>query len=74
MPSGQEPAEGDRKTIERELARQESKSIKNPEQEAENPGGKPTKTVQGSAQPKPSEPEGQQGKAHSDVSNFTRGK
>jgi len=75
MRGGQDPAEGDRKTIERELARQESKSIKNPGQEAQNPGGMPTQTVRGSAQPKPTELEGQQGKTHAEnpPPNFQRG-
>jgi hypothetical protein len=67
MPSGQDPAEGDRKLIERELARQDSTSTKNPEREAEKPGGIPTQTVKGSASPKPAGPEGQQGKSHSDA-------
>lgn len=57
-----DPAEGSRQIIERELARSESgKSVKNPQREAENPGGQPTDTVKGSASSQPREPEGQQG-------------
>jgi hypothetical protein len=67
-PAGRDPAEGSRKTIERELGRDD---VKNPEREAENPGGRPTDTVKGSAPPHPAEPEGQQGstmpeKSHKD--------
>jgi hypothetical protein len=65
MPIGSDPAEGDRRIIERALARQDSdptkKSAKNPEQEAENPGGRPSPAVKGSHEPSPSDPEGQQG-------------
>lgn len=78
MPSGQDPAEGDRKTVERELARQENqqdgKSIKNPEQQAEKPGGTPGRIARGGASAKPTEPEGQQGKAHPQYpQDFQRG-
>jgi len=57
-PSGREPAEGSRATIERELNRN---SAKNPDHEARKPGGTPTGTVKGSAPPHPGEPQGQQG-------------
>lgn len=61
MPKAQDPAEGSRKVIDRELARQQGGSAKNPEQEAEHPGGQPSRTVKGSAQPSHTDPEGQQG-------------
>jgi len=63
-PGQRDPAEGSRQMIERELARatiSDSGSVKNPEQEAEKPGGTPTDTVKGSASPHPQDPEGQQG-------------
>jgi hypothetical protein len=57
-PAGRDPAEGSRKMIDRELARD---SAKNPEQEAGNPGGRPTDAVKGSASPHSAGPQGQQG-------------
>ena len=35
--------------------------VKNPDHEAENPGGQPSEAVKGSAPPHPVDPEGQQG-------------
>jgi hypothetical protein len=60
-PSQRDPAEGSRDRIERELARATGESVKNPEQEAEKPGGTPTDTVKGSAPAHPQDPAGQQG-------------
>ena len=60
-PAQRDPAEGSRQMAERELARTTGESVKNPEQEAEKPGGTPTETVKGSAPPHPQDPEGQQG-------------
>ena len=61
-PSHSDPAEGSRQMIERELARTTTgSSIKNPEEEAEKPGGTPTDRVKGSAPPHPQDPQGQQG-------------
>jgi hypothetical protein len=57
-PAARDPAEGSRQTIDRELGRD---GAKNPEREAENPGGTPTETVKASAPARPREPEGQQG-------------
>jgi len=56
-PARRDPAEGSRQTVERELDRM----AKNPDHEAENPGGRSTDTVKGSASEHPAEPEGQQG-------------
>ena len=61
-PAQRDPAEGSRHTIDRELRAAEGKSTKNPEQEAEKPGGTPTEAVKGSAPPQPGDPQGQQGK------------
>jgi len=61
MPKAQDPAEGSRKVTDRELARQDGGSVKNPEQEAEHPGGRPSKAVKGSGQSSHADPEGQQG-------------
>jgi hypothetical protein len=47
-------------------------SAKNPEGEAENPGGRPTDTVKGSAPPHPAEPQGQQGSTMPDKINKDR--
>ena len=55
-PRERDPAEGSRKTAEHNL-----RDSKNPEQEAENPGGRPTPAVKGSASTHSREPQGQQG-------------
>jgi hypothetical protein len=67
-PSGRDPAEGSREIIDHELARAAAKnpsakgtSVKNPEHEAQQPGGTPTRTVKGSSSGHPQDPEGQQG-------------
>jgi hypothetical protein len=56
-PANRDPAEGSRQAVDRAL----DNAVKNPEHEAENPGGRPTGTVVGSASPNPREPQGQQG-------------
>lgn len=61
-PSFRDPAEGSRDVVERQLAREAAAtSIKNPQHEAENPGGQPTEAVKGSAPPPLRDPEGRQG-------------
>jgi hypothetical protein len=68
-PAGRDPAEGSRETIDRELARD---SAKNPEQEAKNPGGRPSDSVKSSASPHSAEPQGQQGSSTHQESNKDR--
>ncbi|HZQ39600.1 MAG TPA: hypothetical protein VFA87_02365 [Rhizomicrobium sp.] len=62
-PAGSDPAEGSREVIDHELARASARraSVKNPENEANRPGGVPTQTVEGSSSGHPDDPEGQQG-------------
>ena len=62
-PADSDPAEGAREMIDHELARAEAQkaSIKNPQNEAQKPGGVPTQTVKGSSSGWPHDPEGQQG-------------
>jgi hypothetical protein len=45
----------------------QDKGIKNPENEAKNPGGTPTELVRGSAPPRPHDLEGQQGATQKDT-------
>jgi hypothetical protein len=64
-PANRDPAEGSRETVERELARGErgtssQKPGKNPRAEAENPGGRPSDSVKGSASSEARAPQGQQ--------------
>jgi hypothetical protein len=61
-PANRDPAEGSREIIDHELARTNAgASVKNPENQAQKPGGTPTPAVKGSATDRPHEPEGQQG-------------
>ncbi|HEY8255549.1 MAG TPA: hypothetical protein VIG39_12960 [Rhizomicrobium sp.] len=58
-----DPAEGSREVIDHELARAGARraSVKNPENEAQNPGGVPTEAIKGSSPGQSHDPEGQQG-------------
>jgi hypothetical protein len=62
-PTNRDPAEGSREVIDHELARAGTKnsSVKNPEHEAQQPGGTPTRAVAGSSSGHPRQPAGQQG-------------
>jgi hypothetical protein len=62
-PANRDPAEGSRDVVDHELARAGGRmaSIKNPQNEAQKPGGIPTETVKGSSPGQPHDPEGQQG-------------
>jgi hypothetical protein len=57
-PANRDPAEGSRRSVDHPL---DQEAVKNPEHEAEHPGGRPIATIAGSANPHAREPEGQQG-------------